>query len=449
MKQWHKIFYAVGSLGTALSYQAFVTHIQFLYIDLFGLSAALIGVGWTMYGIWNAINDPLAGAWSDRTRTRWGRRRPWITVFAGPVGLLFLLLWIPPQALIDQGGSPLFLYFMIVVLIFDLVWTIVVMNWTALFPEMFTGEQERASVSGWREVFSVIGLIAGVALMPILAGEGWADRGPVALGFAVVIAGSFFVSLIGAREPKDLPDDPIVPFVTSLKATLGNLAFRWFIVANLSKEFVFSMLSASMPFYAKYVLGASTNETGYLLGAAFVAAVPGLAIWTALAKRFGAWRAWRWACVTFGLSLVPLLLISSVNAAYVFMVLIGLSLAGHLMLSNLLISDAIDADEVDTRTRRAGMYFGINGFLIRFAFSLQGLALGLVLSVSGYVQPAAPTDVPAQPAAALWGMRILIAVLPMLAMAIAYWAISRYPLHGEKLTVLKQRLTELRASAGA
>jgi GPH family glycoside/pentoside/hexuronide:cation symporter len=115
------------------------------------------------------------------------------------------------------------------------------------------------------------------------------------------------------------------------------------------------------------------------------------------------------------------------------------------MLSNLLISDAIDADEVATRTRRAGMYFGINGFLIRFAFSLQGLALGLVLSVSGYVQPATPTDVPAQPAAALWGMRILIAVLPMLAMAIAYWAISRYPLHGEKLTVVKQRLVELRA----
>jgi GPH family glycoside/pentoside/hexuronide:cation symporter len=193
-----------------------------------------------------------------------------------------------------------------------------------------------------------------------------------------------------------------------------------------------------MPFYAKYVLGASTDETGYLLGAAFVAAIPGLAIWTALAKRFGAWRAWRWACVTFGLSLVPLLLISSVNAAYLFMVLIGLSLAGQLMLSNLLISDAVDADEVDTRTRRAGMYFGINGFLIRFAFSLQGLALGLVLSVSGYVQPAAPTDVPAQPAAALWGMRILIAVLPMLAMAIAYWAISHYPLHGENLTVLKQ-----------
>jgi GPH family glycoside/pentoside/hexuronide:cation symporter len=209
------------------------------------------------------------------------------------------------------------------------------------------------------------------------------------------------------------------------------------------------MLAAAMPFYAKYVLGASTDETGYLLGAAFVAAIPGLVIWTALAKRFGAWRAWRWACVTFGLSLIPLLFISSVITAYLFMVLIGLSLAGHLMLSNLLISDAIDADEVDTRTRRAGMYFGINGFLIRFAFSLQGLALGLVLSVSGYVQPATPTDVPAQPAAALWGMRILIAVLPMAAMAIAYWAISRYPLHGEKLTTLKMRLTELRASAGA
>ena len=444
MRQWQKLFYAAGSLGTALSYQAFVTHIQFLYIDLFGLSAALIGTGWAIYGIWNAINDPLAGAWSDRTRTRWGRRTPWIAATAVPVSLLFLLLWIPPQSLIDAGGNPLFVYFMVIVLLFDLAWTIIVMNWTALFPEMFTDEQERASVSGWREVFSVFGLIVGVALMPILAGEGWVNRGPVALGFAVLVAGTFLGSLLGTRERKDLQYEPSVPVVQSLRATLSNVPFRWFLVANLSKEFVFSILAASMPFYAKYVLGASTGETGYVLGAAFVVAILGLAIWTPVTKRIGAWRAWRLCCVSFSLSCLPFLLVSDLAGGIAAAAILGLSLAGYLMLPNLLIADAIDDDALATGSRREGMFFGMNGFVIRFAFTLQGLALGFVLTSTGYVQPTALVAVPAQPGAALLGMRVLVAVLPILASAVAYWAVTRFPLHGERLAEVKRRLAERR-----
>lgn len=440
MKQWQKLFYASGSLGTALSYQAFTTHVQFLYIDVFGLSAALIGTGWAVYGIWNAINDPLAGSWSDRTRTRWGRRTPWIAATAAPVGLFFLLLWVPPESLVGVGGDPLFAYFIVVVLIFDLLWTIVVMNWTALTPEMFVEDKERASVSGWREVFSIGGLIAGVALMPILAGEGWANRGPVATLFALITSASFLLSLLGTRERKDIQSQPRVSFMQSLKAALSSAPFRWFLAANLSKEFVFSILAASMPFYAKYVLGASTGETGYVLGAAFVAAILGLVLWTRYAKRAGARRAWQVCCITFSLSTLPFLFASDLASGLITATILGLSLAGYLMLPTILISDVTDADELETHTRREGMFFGINGFVIRFAFTLQGLALGVVLATTGYVQPLMPADTPAQPDAALWGMRALVTLLPIAASAITYWALARYPLHGERLTEVRRQL---------
>ena len=449
MKQRHKLLYAAGSLGTALSYQAFTTHIQFLYIDVLGLSAALIGLGWAIYGIWNAINDPLAGAWSDRTRTRWGRRTPWIAATAVPVGLFFLLLWIPPESLVSSGGDALFLYFIVAVLIFDLLWTIVVMNWTTLTPEMFVDEKERASVSGWREVFSIAGLIAGVALMPILAGAGWTNRGPVAALFAAITSASFLISLLGTRERKDIQSQPRVSFVSSLKAALSSAPFRWFLAANLSKEFVFSILAASMPFYAKYVLGASTEETGYVLGAAFIAAILGLVLWTRYAKRAGARRAWQVCCLTFSLSALPFLFVSDLAGGLMTAAVLGLSLAGYLMLPTIVISDVTDADELETRTRREGMFFGINGFVIRFAFTLQGLALGFVLTATGYVRPLTPADAPAQPPlasgggqpdAALWGMRALVTLLPIVASAITYWALARYPLHGERLAEVKRRL---------
>jgi GPH family glycoside/pentoside/hexuronide:cation symporter len=99
---WQKLLYSLGSLGVALSYQAFGTYIQFLYIDILGVKASLIGLGWSVYGIWNAVNDPLAGYWSDNTKTRWGRRIPWIVSAFVPVGLLFYLLWAAPL----HGDAP-------------------------------------------------------------------------------------------------------------------------------------------------------------------------------------------------------------------------------------------------------------------------------------------------------------------------------------------------------
>ena len=90
LKKRHLILYSSGSLATAVSYQAFATYIQFLYIDTFGLKAAWVGIVWSIYGLWNAVNDPLAGYISDRTHTRWGRRIPWIAGLFIPLSVTFL-----------------------------------------------------------------------------------------------------------------------------------------------------------------------------------------------------------------------------------------------------------------------------------------------------------------------------------------------------------------------
>ncbi len=83
LSYWQKILYASGSLGVALSYQAFATYIQFFYIDILGVKASLVGIGWSIYGIWNAVNDPLAGYFSDNTRSRFGRRIPFAFTMQG------------------------------------------------------------------------------------------------------------------------------------------------------------------------------------------------------------------------------------------------------------------------------------------------------------------------------------------------------------------------------
>ncbi|HEY4718197.1 MAG TPA: MFS transporter [Anaerolineales bacterium] len=452
---WQKILYSGGALGTALSYLAFGTYIQFFYIDILGLKASLVGIGWSLYGIWNAFNDPLAGYLSDNTKTKWGRRIPWIACSFIPLGLFFYLLWVPPSPLISGGEIPLFIYFIAIVLVFDTLWTFAVMNWTALFPEMISDEKERATVSGLRQAFTVVGLILGVALPPVLVGQDWSGRGGMAIAFGAITSLTLGLSLLGSRENPATRHEKQPPLLPALAATFRNLSFRWFLIANLHKEFIVSVLTASIPFWAKYVLkirvpilmfGQELSpelQNSILLGSIFVMTLPGLPFWTWVAKRFGSRRGWQISQATFALSMLSIYAASDFQQAILGTSVIGLSLAGLLVFPDLLISDVIDEDETVVGARREGMYFGINGFIIRFAFTMQGITTAVVLSASGYISGVVDA---AQPASAVFGIRAMIALVPIVASLVTISALQMYPLHSARLKTVRARVGRLRKS---
>jgi len=229
--------------------------------------------------------------------------------------------------------------------------------------------------------------------------------------------------------------------------------------ANLFKEFIFSTIAASIPFWAKYVLlvqgptqvmGVTLDvglQNSLLLGLAFVIALPGLPIWTAVAKRVGGRRGWQFSQITFAISMVALFVAQDFVQGAAATALTGLSLAGLLVFPDLLISDVIDEDELSTGVRREGMFFGVNGFIIRFAFSMQGLATAGILGFTGYVASSDVTLYPAQPSSAILGLRVLTAGLPLLASLIVIGLLYIYPLHGRRLMHLRQRQAELHAAA--
>lgn len=457
--RWQMVFYASGSLSVALSYQAFATYIQFLYIDVFGLRAAAVGLVWSIYGLWNAFNDPLAGYWSDRTRTPWGRRIPWIAALFLPLSVSFYFLWSPPQSFVEGPAGRLLAFFLIAVLVFDLLWTLVVMNWTALFPEMVPSEKQRATVSGWRQIFSIAGLLVGVALPPVLAGSDWSDRGSVALLLSVVTALFFATSLLGSRERAGVPEAEPLGLRDALHATLQNRDFRYFLGANLAIQFIFMMLTATAPFYTKYVLeiqGPATipglnvtldaaTQTSLFLGVAFITAFAAMPFWTLLAQRWGAWRALRANCLYATATLLLFFVPRNFLGGLAVVVLFGLGLAGLLMLTDLLIADVVDEDELGTGQRREGMYFGMNGFVIRFAFTLQGIISGTILEFGGYVAPSPGLLYPPQPPGALWAMRLLIGGLPAVAALVAFFVLGGYRLHGSRLKEVQAKVTERHA----
>ena len=98
------------------------------------------------------------------------------------------------------------------------------------------------------------------------------------------------------------------------------------------------------------------------------------------------------------------------------------------MLTNPLIADMVDEDELKTGARREGLYFGMNGFVIRFAFTIQGLIAAAILTWTGYVAPTAAVLYPEQPTAAVWGIRSMIALFPSVALVIGYFLLGGYSL---------------------
>lgn len=134
-----RYIWSIGGFGSTVPYVIFSGFLTYFYIDIMKLPLLYYTIGMIVFSVWNAINDPLFGYYSDRTRSKWGRRVPWILFFTIPLGLVSWLIWIPPFS----EATLLFIYFLLIIILFDTFYTIVVLNWTALFPEMFQSIKER------------------------------------------------------------------------------------------------------------------------------------------------------------------------------------------------------------------------------------------------------------------------------------------------------------------
>ena len=262
------IAYGVGNLGVALFFNTTQTWLIFFYVDIVRLDARLVGLAFALaYGVWNAINDPLVGMLSDRTRTRWGRRVPYIAVGTPIVLLLFFLVWSPPvggHPLADPRSWGLLAWFAVVIALFDLANTAVSVPYVSLFPELYPRLSERTEVSIYRQVAAMIGTALGLAVMQPLAGWFGARAGTVGgwryagLVLGAVGAASLAVSLLGSREPaRTAEPKQAMPLLQAFKATLVNRSFLTYMVADLMINFIWSWLSVMVPFFGKYVIGAT------------------------------------------------------------------------------------------------------------------------------------------------------------------------------------------------
>ena len=422
------IAFGASGFPTQLMAQTFSAFVVYFYVSHLAVPAAWVAVAMIAHGILNAVLNPIVGAVSDRLRTPWGRRVPWIGLGIVPLVVAFALVWMPPE--LPVVG--LIVWFLVVVAVYDIAFVVVVLNISALFPEIFRTTEERARGNVPRQIFAILGMVLGTAGAPALySALGWPGMAVVlAVVCFVLLVWSFFGGMIERRAP-DASSEAAesMSWRDQLTYTFRNRAFVPYVLGSLFVQTSIAVILAAIPFYVRYSLHAPEGEGSLLLGAIFVTAIPSIVLWSAVVRRTSPRTAVLWSVAVFGVAVLGYLVPSNVLGAALVGVAVGVGVGGLLQLLEVMLSQIIDDDAVRTGHRREGAYFGVNGFVVRGSVVLQATVAAVVLTASGF--DATLKD--AQPDTVDGGIRLMLAVIPLGFTALAWLCFWLYPIRTRDL----------------
>ena len=444
-----RLAFSTGEVGDNVALNIFQFLIFTFYFCVVRLPILWITLGFIIWAIWNGINDPMIGYLSDRTRSRRGRRAPWMMGATIPLAIVMILLFTPPIYLNSDLAN--FMYLLIILFLFDTVYTAFNLNYNALFSEMFVEMEDRSAVGKIRIIFVMLATIFAFVL-PTLIIEDLTNRysysytlsqyqitGIVA---AIIILVTYCIILKwGVREPKEFSKDAetAMSFKNTIKHSFKNKSFLWFLLPALGTWMVIGILPALAPLHMTYAIGIDDSELiGLILLVIFVAAAASTPLWEYIRVKKGARMAGMIGIVFWA---VPILLFAfsiGFEMALIFAIFFGIGLGGGLYFYDQCIAEIIDEDEIMHGTRRSGIYYAVINFLIRMSMIINFIMIGLIFSSADW-----QTYEPNPGVDTILALRILMGVYPVIVLAIAFIGLYFYPIKGERLMENRRKLTEL------
>ncbi|GAB4564637.1 MAG: MFS transporter [Anaerolineales bacterium] len=465
---WLKVLYGSGDWGIAsISMMRSIFYAIYL-TDVVGIEPRLASLGALVGIVWDAVNDPLIGMLSDRVKSKLGRRRPFLLWFAFPFGLSFVMLWSAPNWESQVG---LLIYVTLAFMISDTLTTLVAVPYYSLTPELTQNYDERTSLSSFRSVFQLVSAMVVVVSAPmivdaIMAGGGTQQQGFMAAGAVFGAIGALPLFLIGLFIRERFAAEAIEHEALSLRETLKlawqNVPFRYAVGIYMFNWSAVDMVAITFPFFLLYWVAQgdllakiTLFSVDFALESAFFGVLMGVCVlfvpfWLWVSKRQNKIRAYIAGMAAW--ILVQLLIFTiqpgETNYMLTLAALAGIGVSAAYILPDSILPDVIEWDELRTRRRQEGIYYGIRT-LIRKLTGAGVIFITLqILGWSGYQAPPEGVLQFQQSESALFMIRVMdsfIGAIILMGTIILAWS---YPLTREKYQKI-QKLLAIRRNKSA
>ncbi|RLS34682.1 MAG: MFS transporter [Planctomycetota bacterium] len=440
--------YSAGSIIETSIYAFCGLYLMNFYTDVVFLDPRLVGYAFSIRFIVDACSDPLIGFLSDRTRSRFGRRRPYFLLGAIPAAFFFYLLMIPPS------GSELkvFVYLTTISSLLITSLTVFGIPYLALSWELTTNYDDRTRISGYRRLMEIVAEMISTLSVPVMLAvvaamstnahamttlEESKYYPAAAVFMGVVAVAAAVITFVGTKESVPVGHEDREGFFRSVHATFQNKPFVILLI-TFTLVAVADRVTASLLFYLlEHMHGIPKQDSIPPLLAYFFGSLASPKFWIMLSNRIGKKRTYILAMVCWGAVITSFVAVAwSVSAIYLVAGLMGAASSGVLILPGAIEPDVIEWEQVRTGQRREGMYAGVANFSWKISTGLCFLLVGQLLHAIGYdgqVQPTLPV---------LNGLRLVFVLLPGILLALAILVFRKFPITPQSYSELIKKIEQ-------
>ncbi len=423
-----KIGYGSGDFAFNLYWQGISLYLFYFYTDVLGLPNAMAGIIYAIGSFWDAGTDPIMGYLADRTRTRWGRYRPYLLFVPIPMAFGYLLLlWHPG----DMSITALGIVALIGQLMFRLLFTMASTPYSALMARMTSNSEDRAGMAGARMLFAYLGAFSVVALAGGLLENADSDR--EAFMSLAVISGIlatviFWICFAICREPPE--DDAQAPNLTIKQSFISlrqNTPFLVVFAAVVLMTTGTTVIGKTMIYFFEYQMG-DRNGAQIALMAFGLTGLLVIPFWTFVTLKTSKRLVWVVGSFFLSLALLAFLVNPATSQNMVILNYIAMSFgAGAFAITFWgMLPDTVEYGEWKTGHRVESMVFGFATFAQKSAVALSALILGVLLDVIGYQAGIVQSE------ETLSGLRMIIVFVPLAGVVTSVACIYFYPLSPQR-----------------
>jgi GPH family glycoside/pentoside/hexuronide:cation symporter len=435
--------YSIPAFATSMILVSVAIYLPNFYTDELGVTAGMLSWVFLAGRVWDAVTDPVMGHISDRTQTRWGRRRPYFLISAVPICFVFYVIWTPDRTLSPNG---MFMHLLLAYLALYTFWTVFSIPYISLGMELTPAYHERTRLFGTRQAFFVAGTTTGMlapALFASAAGDKLTGYAWMAAVFGVLALVLILIAFARLREKTDSLKRSEIPFFEGLRITFRNRGFVVLLFVYLAALVGGSFIAPLTLYMAKYVIKAEW-VVKYVMLAYMAGSLFSIPLWLRLSRRVGKNKAWTVALIiaTIGYGLSYTYHEGTWIRWIVLAVVVGAGAGCSMTLGPAISADVIDSDELETGKRREGAFMGVWSFVDKAAI---GLAVFVGLQGLDYIGYVPNVD---QTPTVIEGMKFLYCVLPTVCHIVAIIIFQWFPITPEVHAEIRAKLDARAASEG-